>query len=85
MFCYPAYYVGKKLATCHFEQGVGVKLPFDKAQQLLDQDPNVIPFQPHGRRKMRAWVQINLVDSQDFIQFQTVFEDSINYVLSLNK
>lgn len=84
MFGYPAYYVGKKLAICHFEQGVGIKLPSEKAQQLLNHDPNVIPFQPHGRRKMREWVQINLDNSQDFIQYQTVFEDSINYVFTLN-
>ena len=27
MFGFPAYYVGKKLCICLYEQGVGVKLP----------------------------------------------------------
>jgi hypothetical protein len=34
MFGYPAYYVGKKLCMCLFEQGVGVKVPADTATCL---------------------------------------------------
>jgi hypothetical protein len=83
MFGYPAYYVGKKMAICHFENGVGVKLPAEKAKHLLAHDPNVTPFQPHGRRQMREWVQINLTVSEDLLQYQTVFEESIQYILSI--
>jgi hypothetical protein len=83
MFGYPAYYVGKKMAICHFENGVGVKLPAEKAQHLLAHDPNVTPFQPLGRPPMREWVQINLTDSDQLLQYQTVFEDSIQYILSI--
>ncbi len=83
MFGYPAYYVGKKLAICHYENGVGVKLPHEKAKHLLDHDPNVISFQPLGRPKMREWIQINLSDSDKFQQYIPVFEDSIEYILSI--
>jgi len=31
MFGYPAYYAGRKLCICLYEQGVGVKLPAGSA------------------------------------------------------
>ena len=42
----------------------------------------MIPFQPMGRRKMREWVQINLERSEDYRQYQSVFDESIAYVLA---
>jgi hypothetical protein len=82
MIGYPAYYVGKKLSICLFEQSVGVKLPEESASKLLQSDKNVTPFQPLGRPKMREWVQINLSHSDDYRQYQPVFEESIQYLLS---
>jgi hypothetical protein len=80
MFGYPAYYTGKKLCICLYEQGVGLKLPEAMVKTLLETDPNVIPFVPMGRRKMREWVQINLDRSEDYRQYESVFEESIQYV-----
>jgi hypothetical protein len=81
MFGYPAYYVGKKLSICLYEEGVGVKLPEQSAAQLLASDPNTTPFRPMGRPKMREWVQINLSRSEDYRQYQSVFDESIRYLL----
>ena len=81
MFGYPAYYAGKKLAICLYEQGVGVKLPAQSATRLLEADPNVVPFQPMGRPKMREWIQINLGRSEDYREYLPVFEESIQFVL----
>jgi hypothetical protein len=83
MFGYPAYYVGKKLCICLYEQGVGLKIPADMAARLLESDPNVVPFMPLGRPKMREWIQINLERSQDYQQYLPVFEESIRYINSL--
>jgi hypothetical protein len=82
MFGFPAYYVGKKLCLCLYEQGVGLKLPAPSAAQLLATDPNAIPFQPLGRPKMREWVQINVRRSEDYRQYQTVFAEAIQYALA---
>ncbi|NMB82774.1 MAG: TfoX/Sxy family protein, partial [Ignavibacteria bacterium] len=35
MFGYPAYYAGKKLCACLYEEGVGLKLPAASAERLL--------------------------------------------------
>jgi hypothetical protein len=58
-----------------------VRLPKQTAARLLATDPNVVPFQPLGRRKMREWVQINLSKSKDYREYRSVFEESIQHVL----
>lgn len=82
MFGFPAYYAGAKLSICLYEQGVGVKLPEASARRLLETDPNVIPFQPMGKARMREWIQINLDRSEEYRQYQPVFEESIHFVLA---
>lgn len=81
MFGFPAYYAGKKLAICLYEQGVGVKLPASSAARLLESDPNVVPFQPLGRPRMREWVRINLSRSEDYGRYEPVFHESIRFLL----
>jgi hypothetical protein len=82
MFGFPAYYVGKKLCICLYEQGVGIKLPEQSAKKLLETDQNVVPFQPLGKPKMREWIQINLSRSEDYRQYESVFDESIRYLLA---
>lgn len=82
MFGYPAYYVGKKLCICLYEEGVGVKIPEGSAKKLLEKDPNVVPFMPLGKPKMREWIQINLGHSDDYKKYISVFDESIRYLLA---
>ena len=84
MFGFPAYYVGGKLCICLYEEGVGIKLPEGLAQKLLAEDAHAIPFRPMGKPKMREWVQINLAKSEDYQQYLGVFEESIQYVLTVS-
>jgi hypothetical protein len=80
MFGYPAYYAGKKLCICLYEQGVGVKLPEQAVAKLLESDPHTLPFQPMGKPKMREWIQINLSRSEDYRSYIPVFEESVRFV-----
>lgn len=82
MFGLPAYYAGRKLCICLYEQGVGVKLPEASATRLLETDPNVVPFQPMGKPRMREWVQINLSCSEEYRRYESTFRESIGYVLA---
>lgn len=81
MFGYPTYYVGKEVCTCLYEQGVGVKLMEQSAVKLLESDPNVIPFQPLGKPRMREWIQINLIRSEDYKQCKVLFNESLQYLI----
>ncbi len=82
MFGFPAYYAGKKLCICLYEQGVALKLPEQSAAKLLASDRNAVPFQPMGRRKMREWVQINLSRSEDYRRYEAVLDESVRHVLA---
>ncbi len=83
MFGYPAYYVGKKLCICLYENGVGVKLPEHSASRLILEDPNIIPFQPLGKSRMREWIQIDLFNSEDYLKYQSIFEEAIQFSITL--
>lgn len=82
MFGFPAYYVDKKLCICLYEQGIGVKLPAQSAAKLLETDPNVVPFTPMGRPKMREWVQISLSRSEGYRKYKPIFDESIRHVMA---
>ena len=82
MFGFPAYYVGKKLCICVYEQGVGVKLPEPSVTMLLATDHNIVPFQPMGKPKMCEWIQINLSCAEDYRYYMPVFDESIRYGLA---
>jgi hypothetical protein len=79
MFGYPAYYSGKKLFACVYEDGVGLKLPAEQVGRLLD-GKTFVPFQPLGRPKMREWVQICRVRSADYQSDLDLFIASAQFV-----
>jgi hypothetical protein len=82
MFGFPAYYAGGKLCVCIYGDGVGIKLPEESVERLLQTDPRAVPFQPMGRRKMREWVQINLPNSEGYREYKPVLEESVRFVLA---
>jgi TfoX/Sxy family transcriptional regulator of competence genes len=80
MFGYPAYYVRKKLFACIYENGVGIKVPEDLAEELIKID-GIINFQPMGRAKMKQWIQINRQKPDDYLKDKEIFKASLDYVL----
>jgi hypothetical protein len=79
MFGYPAYYVGKKLFACVYEDGVGLKVPQGLAEELVKTE-GITYFQPMGRAKMKEWVQINRLEPNDYLKDKDIFSASINFV-----
>jgi hypothetical protein len=82
MFGFPAYYVGKKLFACVYENGVGLKV---SAQTLEEQAGNedVSPFVPMGRHTMKAWIYLTHPSPESFLENRTLLESSAAYVASL--
>jgi hypothetical protein len=78
-FGVPAYYVGKKMFACVYEDGVSVKLPEETVQSLLD-GKIYVPFVPMAGRKMREWVQICRTDSSEYLADMNLFVMSIEFV-----
>ena len=82
MFGYPAYYVNKKLLACIYENGVGVKVPADLANQLIGKK-GIVHFQPMGIPRMKEWIQINRENPGDYLKDLEIFETSMSFVTSL--
>jgi hypothetical protein len=82
MFDYPAYYIRGKLFSCVYENGIGIKLPEQKANQLREQ-PHIDYFPPLGRKRMREWIQINRENSEDYIKDKKLLFDALEYVTDI--
>jgi hypothetical protein len=82
MFGFPAYYIKKKLFACVYENGVAVKIPENKVNELMGKE-GIVHFEPMGRAKMREWIQINREVSTDYINDINIFELAIQFVSTL--
>ena len=82
MFGLPAYFIGRKLFACVYEDSVGLKLPADRAAALIGQ-AGITPFVPMGRRQMKAWVKLSHAHPSDFRADMPLFEEAIAFVATL--
>lgn len=79
MFGYPAYYINKKMFSCVYGEGVGIKVPEKVAGSLVGRK-GIVRFQPMGRKPMKEWIQINRKRSEDYRMDQEILKISIEYV-----
>lgn len=79
MFGYPAYYINKKMFSCVYGEGVGIKVPEKVAASLVGRK-GIVRFQPMGRKPMKEWIQINRKRSEDYRMDQEILKISIEYV-----
>jgi len=82
MFGYPAYYIDGRLFACVYGSGVGVKVPEELAARLLKR-PDIAPFQPLGKPKMKEWIQINPQRAEDYRHDLEIFQLAVEFVSSL--
>jgi len=83
MFGFPAYYINKKLFACIYEESVGLKVPADTAKEQIGK-PGIVPFQPYSKAVMKEWIQINHGKPEDYLNDMELFQQSIDFVLSLS-
>ena len=81
MYGYPAYYVGGKLFASLYMEGVCVKIPEKRVKELLE-EKGFRYFEPMGRR-MREWIFIIRENSKDYLNYQNIFFESIEFVSKL--
>jgi hypothetical protein len=84
MFGYPAYFAGKKLFACVYEDGVGIKVPEDLAKDLINTE-GVKYFQPMGRPRMKRWIQINRRNPEEYYKDIELFKASIEFASKANE
>jgi len=78
MYGHPAYYVGGKLFASLYMDGVCVKVPEKRVEELIKKE-GIIHFKPMGR-KMREWVLIVRKNSEDYLGDKDIFEESAEFV-----
>ena len=79
MFGCSAYFANGRLFACIFGDGVGVKVPEEIAGKLLA-ERRVVPFRPHGKPKMREWIQINRAKPADYRKDMDILRTSVRFV-----
>ncbi len=83
MFGYPAYYVGRKMFTSFYEDGVCAKVPLELKERLIE-DENIEPFIAMGRH-IKKWVLIKVTSAVDYQKYADIFKTSAEYVDELVK
>lgn len=78
MFGHPAWFVGRRMFACVYGDGVGLKLPAAEVATLLAA-PEIVPFQPYGKARMREWLQINRIRAADYRQDVDKFARAVRY------
>ena len=78
MFGHPSYKILGKIFVSLMENGITLKLPEDRVQELLH-EPHMAPFAPMGN-PMRQWVLIEVADAADYAQYHAYFEEALQFV-----
>lgn len=83
MFGYPAYYVNGKLAICHYEDNLIVKLPTEKVSSLIKTDSNASREGPKPRKNMgKEWVFLRIPNIISLDKYIQLCFDSISFTFN---
>ncbi len=80
MFGYPAYYVNKKLAICHYDEGIALKLPENSVDALMQSNLVAEPFCPMGKKMGRNWVIIFPKEPSEIRRYEKVLFEAVSFV-----
>ena len=85
MFGYPAYYVNNKLAICHYNHGVAMKLPED-CIQMLQRNYSIVsePFCPMGKSMGKKWAIVYPEEAKQIREVEAILLASIEYLTELS-
>lgn len=81
MFGHPSLYAGHRLAVCAYGSGLGIKLPADRVQQLIETGA-AVSFQPYGKAPMREWVYLPTETGDDVDDLTDVIADALHYAVA---
>ena len=79
---FDGYFAADKMFACISGNGVGLRLPVAMATELQFSRDNVVQFQPGGVASTREWIQINRSDAADYAQDLSLFQASLDFVVS---
>lgn len=77
----PAFYAGGKLFACVWRQGIGLRLPDERASKLVDRGV-AGPFRPYGRKALRDWVELRPESADAVADHRTLIDAAIRHAKS---
>ena len=80
MFGYPAYYVNGKLAICHYDIGLAIKLPIEIVERLHLSKIVSEPFCPMGKKMGINWAIVFPRDPKEVWEIKDFLFESIAYL-----
>ncbi len=80
-FGYPAYKVNGKVFAFVGGNGVAIKLPAARVQELIAAHDAMKPFEVADGIVWREWVSIDRPQSDDYAQDIDLFEESVQFVV----
>ncbi|MBU1670358.1 MAG: TfoX/Sxy family protein [Actinobacteria bacterium] len=83
-FGYPSYSVNGKMFACVYGDGVSIKLPAERAAELVEGEGYAL-FEPMEGRKMREWVVVSHADPEEFRADADLLKESLDYVYHASK
>jgi hypothetical protein len=78
MFGHPALYVGRRLVVCAYGAGLGLKLPADRVNELINTG-RAVHFQPNGKPPMREWAYGPAATSDDVTELADLIAEAIDF------
>lgn len=82
VFGLPCYRVNVNVFATLYGEGVGIKLPAARVNELVEEGDGYVPFEPFGRKRGKEFVQINRPEPELYRQDLALFEESIQYISS---
>lgn len=80
MFGYPAYYVNGKLAICHYDIGLALKLPTGAVQNLHNSRIVSEPFCPMGKKMGNNWAIIFPKNPKEIHEVTEILFESVKFL-----
>lgn len=81
MFGYPAFIANGRMFACVYRDGIGLKVPETRAKQLLT-ERGIVPFQPHGKPRMREWIHVVQHSPRLSVRNSSVTIEALEYARS---
>jgi len=80
MFGYPGYKIKGKVFAFVGDEGIGIKLPEDRVNELVGSAPHFAPFEPAPGKVWKEWISIDRETSAAYEKDRALIEESIRFV-----
>ena len=79
-FGYPAFKIGRKIFCFVGADGISIKLPEARVNELVGSQDSMSVFSPDEGTVWKSWLSIQLPDAEDYAEHVALYQESIQFV-----